>query len=287
MRRISVCQISSFRWTFLEDVVRYANEGLQSLGVWRRKVDDFGTAAAIDLLYEMKMSVSSLHWTGGFTGDGQTFSDGIEDAIVSIQLASRMNAGCLIVHPGSRNGHTTSHAFRLLQSALDTLVPIAADYGVKLALEPMPGKRRKPWTFIENFEDTMAVVERYSNRHLGIVLDLHHVGTDPTVFESLDQVVDRIKLVQLSDRETSTSANRLPLGDGQLPLDAWLSKLQKLGYTGQFELEVHGRAIEGMDYYCLLQSTREYFATKQINRLIDVRPEINELPRRYQLNREN
>ena len=27
------------------------------------------------------MSVSSVHWAGGFTGDGRTFSDAIEDDI--------------------------------------------------------------------------------------------------------------------------------------------------------------------------------------------------------------
>jgi sugar phosphate isomerase/epimerase len=288
MRRISVCQISSFRWTFLEDVVRYSNEGFQSIGIWRRKVEDFGAAAAIDLLYERKLSVSSVHWAGGFTGDGQSFADGIEDAIEAIQLASRMSAGCLIIHPGSRNGHTTSHAFRLLHSAINTLIPIATDYGVKLALEPIPGNRCSPWTFIENFEDTLAILDRYSKHQLGLVLDLHHVGLQPQIFEWLDRYVDRIELVQLADRELSASqAHRLPLGEGQLPVEAWLSKLQQFGYGGQFELEVHGRAIEGMDYFWLLQETLEYFGTKKINRLIDVQPQPKKAPRDYQLNREN
>lgn len=288
MRRISVCQCSSFRWTFLEDVVRYSTQGFQSIGLWRRKVEDIGAAAAIDLLYEMKMSVSSVHWAGGFTGDGQSFACSIEDAIEAIQLASRTNASCLILHPGSRNGHTTSHALRLFESAIKTLVPIAADYGVKLALEPIPGKRHTPFTFVEAFEDTLAILDRYSTRHLGLVLDLHHVGFDPQIFERLNQFVNRIELVQLADRNlTESHTHRLPLGQGELPIDAWLSKLQQLGYAGQFELEVHGRGMEGIDYFSLLQATNEYFETKKINRLIDVRPQTKGAPRRYQLNREN
>ena len=286
MRRISVCQISSFRWSFLEDVARYSNEGFNSIGIWRRKVEDFGVAAAIDLLYEMKMSVSSVHWAGGFTGDGQSFADGIEDAIKAIQLASRVNAGCLIVHPGSRNGHTTSHAFRLFESAIKTLIPIATDYGVKLALEPMPGQRCSPWTFIEDLEDTLGILERHSQRQLGMVLDLHHVGFDSQVFERLEQFVDRIQLVQLADRVlTAPQPNRLPLGAGQLPFDSWLSRLQDLGYSGQYELEVHGRAIEGMDYFSLLKSTSDYFETQKINRLIKA-PRSKNAARDFQLNRE-
>ncbi len=288
MRRISVCQFSSFRWTFFEDVVRYATAGFDSIGVWRRKVEDFGTAAAIDLLYEMKMSVSSIHWAGGFTGDGQTFAEGIEDAIDAIQLASRMNAGCLILHPGARNGHTNSHAHRLFHSAIETLIPIAADYGVKLALEPIPGKRFTPWTFVENFDDTLALLQRYSRRRLGLVLDLHHVGFDPQVFEALERFADRIELVQVADRDLNDShARRLPLGQGQVPIDAWLGKLQQFGFAGKFELEVHGPGIEGTDYFSLLQSTLAYFESSKIKRLIDVRPRTSKLPKDYQLNPKN
>ena len=119
--RVSICQFSTYRWSFYEDVIRYSTLGFESMGLWRQKIDDFGRSAAIDLLYENKMSVSSVHWAGGFTGDGRTFSDSIEDAIESIHLASQVDADCLIIHPGSRNGHTTSNATRLMKSALSQL----------------------------------------------------------------------------------------------------------------------------------------------------------------------
>ncbi|MDB4381179.1 sugar phosphate isomerase/epimerase, partial [Mariniblastus sp.] len=86
--RVSICQFSTYRWSFYEDVIRYSTHGFETMGLWRQKIDDFGRSAGIDLLYENKMSVSSVHWAGGFTGDGRTFSDAIEDAIESIHLAS-------------------------------------------------------------------------------------------------------------------------------------------------------------------------------------------------------
>lgn len=297
MRRISICQFSTFRWSFLEDVVRYATLGFDSIGIWRRKIDDFGHDAAADLLYESKLSVSSLHWAGGFTGDGQSFADAIEDAIESIQLASRLNAGCLIIHPGSRNGHTTSNANRLFRSALTHLMPIAADYGVKLAIEPIPEKRCSPWTFIESFHDSLALLDQFPERDLGLNLDLYHVGFNSEIFERLEQYVDRIALVQLADanlssyqehgdRETRNESYRIPLGQGELPLENWLTQLQQLGYTGRFELEVHGAAIESDEYYSLLESTHEFFANETIEQLVDVRPQ-NALTKRYQLDRKN
>ena len=109
MRRISISELSTLRWSFYQDAIRYASLGFESIGVWRQKIDDFDQSAAIDLLFELNMQVSSLHWAGAFTGcDGKSFTEAIEDAEEAIQLARLLDADCLIVHPGSRNGHTHS-----------------------------------------------------------------------------------------------------------------------------------------------------------------------------------
>lgn len=281
-RRVSVCQFSTFRWSFQEDVVRYASHGFDSIGLWRQKIDDCGAEAAIDLLYETKMAVSTVHWVGGFTGDGQTFSDAIEDAIESIQLASRVNAGCLIIHPGSRNGHTTSHAFRLFKSALSTLVPIASDYGVKLALEPMTNRQASAWTFMDSLDSSLEVMSEFPADSLGWVFDTYHFGFDAELYERFDELVERLEVVQLADRNLliekthrsrlGNDSFRLPLGQGQVPIEAWLGKLQRLGYTGGYELEVHGSATAGMDYHTLLNSSADYFSTPNVKALMDSRP---------------
>ncbi|MFK7768999.1 MAG: sugar phosphate isomerase/epimerase family protein [Mariniblastus sp.] len=295
MKRISVCQFSTFNWTFFEDVVRYSNHGFNSIGVWRRKADDFDTEAAADLLHDMKMSVSSIHWAGGFTGDGMSFSEAIEDATEAIQLASKLNAGCLILHPGSRNGHTTSHATRLFESAISELIPTAADYGVKLALEPMPSAQPSSFTFFDQFQDSISLLEKFPKEHLGLILDLYFVGFDSGVFEFLERFIDRVELVQLADRNLllpkqksnrGCESFRLPLGNGELPIEAWLSKLQMLGYPGQFELEVHGQLLGHKNYFQTLDQTSDYFSQEKIDALIQ--PSHNVQARqRVQLNKDD
>ena len=132
--QIAVSEFSTPRWSFHQDVIKYASRGINKIGVSRRKVDDLGKAAAADLLFEMKMEVSSVNWAGGFTGsDGFSFVEAIDDAIEAIVFASRINAECLLIYPGGRNGHTNRHASRLFENALDTLIPIAADYNIPLS----------------------------------------------------------------------------------------------------------------------------------------------------------
>ncbi len=266
-RRISICQFSTFRWTFEEDVIRYATHGFKNIGIWRRKLDE-DCLAAIDLLYEAKMSVSSVHWAGGFTGDGQSFSNAIEDGVEAIELASRVDAGCLIIHPGSRNGHTTSHARRLFSSALENLLPIAADYGVTLALEPVLDQLANPWSFMNQFEESIEFLQQFPSQHLGLVLDLFSFGFDSNVFELLASYVNRISLVQIADRCQANPLARLPLGAGQVPLKRWLGSLQQLGYSGSFELEVHGPSVKEIDYFSLLDQTHNFFSERSMDRLI-------------------
>jgi len=270
--RISICQFSTFRWTLEEDVARYATHGFKSIGVWRRKIDD--EASAIDLLFENKMSVSSVHWAGGFTGDGTTFSEAIEDAINAIEFARNVGGDCLIIHPGARNGHTTSHATRLFQSALDELTPVARDYEIQLALEPNLSYETNPWTFFDRFQDSLDILEGYDPKTLGLVLDLFDVGFDSTIFEAIEQFSDRISLVQIADRKLATNGLtdqnglRLAPGQGDCQLSKWLNRLQQVGYVGKFEVEVHGNPA--IDYYELLDHTHEYFNEQSISQLLTV-----------------
>jgi len=263
-RRISVSQLSTFRWRFDEDVLRFSNYGFESLGIWRRKLEDFGSPEAIDLLYDHKMSVSSVHGAGGFTGDGVSLKEAIDDAISAIQLASRVDAGCLILHPGPRNGHTNSHAKRLLTTALNELMPAAADYGVQLALEPMSFKAAGRWTFFRRFDETLELLSQFPSRYLGLVLDLFAIQFDRKVFQSLTSFADRISLVQLADRSSEQPETRLSLGQGDAPVANWLVELQNCGYAKQYELEVHGSFNDELEYFKLLDQAQLFFDNQNV-----------------------
>ncbi len=261
MRQISVSQFTTFKWTFEEDLLRYQALGFDSIGIWRRKIDDFGHREAIDMLYDSSLTVSSLNWAGGFTGsDGRSFIDAVDDAIDAISLASKMNAGTLIVHPGARNNHTNSHAFRLLESALQEIGPVAEDFGVRLSIELIPGFVDSPWTFIHSFSQVDQLLDTFDPRQLGLVLDLYYAGLNAPTMNRLERFADRINLVQLSDRMSAseTKESRLLPGQGTVDIAAWVTKLDALNYDGPIELEVHGEGVEGIDYFDRLDLASDY-----------------------------
>ncbi|MCP4812522.1 MAG: sugar phosphate isomerase/epimerase, partial [Planctomycetaceae bacterium] len=128
--RLSISELTTYRWTFDEDVYHYGQMGISALGVWRQKLADFGEDKGRELLADSEMDVSSVFWAGGFTGsDGRNQRESLADAGEAIELAAFLEASCLLLYTGPRGGHTFNHADRLFRSALDELMPIAEHHG--------------------------------------------------------------------------------------------------------------------------------------------------------------
>jgi sugar phosphate isomerase/epimerase len=256
MDRFAVNEVTTFRWNFLEDVARYSTLGFGGIGLWRHKISDYCDQTVGESVRRAKLKVSSLQWVGGFTGSaGFSFADAIDDAVCAIRSASILQADCLIVHPGAMNGHIRRHAQRLLTDALDSLIPVAQDFGVRLALEPMVSSRGgRQFTFVNDIESTFDVLSRYPTAHLGFVLDLFHLGHDLQFGARIAEVVDRLALVQIADRDGHGGMRRRMPGKGTLDLAGWIRCIEDAGYRGFYEFELFGDEIASRDPFRLLES---------------------------------
>jgi sugar phosphate isomerase/epimerase len=244
----------------VDDVIRYREHGYRAIGVWRPKLADFGESKGRELLRELDMSVSSVHWAGGFTGhDGRTFRDSLHDALDAIQITADLDADCLTVLAGSRSGHTRSHAKRLFLQALKEMAEAAQALGVQLAVEPMHSGCAHDFTFLTSIPDTLEILSRIGQSNVGIVFDCYHMAQDPEVLEWLPQVVPYIRLVQCADAKQAPMGeqNRCLLGHGHLPILEIISTIEQYGYDGYYEVELAGEDVEEYDYEHLLDSSRE------------------------------
>ena len=254
----------------------YRNFGFESIGVWRQKIEDHGVSEAVDLIHESSLSVSSLHFAGGFTGDGCSLKDSLEDTLNAIDLAGRLNANCLLIHPGSLNGHLKSHIAKVFQSVLDEILPYAEARDVQLVIEPVLDQSYSKFTFYQTIDETIDLLE--ANPTLGVALDLYHVGMDAIAFDRLPEFADRIKLVQLADRTQHSwfqqkyrvnerKSFRVPLGEGDIQIQKWLSRLNGLGYRGAFELELFGAGISDCPF-SLLEQTCEFMSMPKLRQAL-------------------
>lgn len=262
MARLSINEMTTYRWSFEEDVQEYVSAGIHSMAVWRQKLSDFGEEKGMELLAESGVSVSSLMWAGGFTGsDGRSYDDAVADAREAIRLAAELQAECLIVYSGAGAGHTRSHSKRLLHAALKQLLPIACEFGVTLALEPVPVACGNEWSFVSDLDEACRLLDEIANPQLQLVFDTYHFGHAPAAIDRLPELVSRIAIVQLADgrQPPRGEQSRCPLGDGSIPLAAITSQLLRAGYAGTFDLKLMGEEIETCDYAELLIQSKLVF----------------------------
>lgn len=261
MAAISVSEVTTYLWPFDKDVQTYASYGLSSIGVWRQKLTDYGEEKGAELLAEVGMDVSHLYFAGGFTGyDGGSLQDAIDDAQQALEVAALIQADCLTLYTGSRGGHTYNHAHRLLQLALDQILPTAEELGVALALEPMDTRAATDWTFLTDLEQALEVVDRRSNPLLKMALDTYHWGGDEKLYSLLPDLVPHLAIVHLGDCTFTPSRDheRCLLGAGNVPLQSMITALSEHGYDAIYDIRLMGEDIEVADDERVLRDSYQF-----------------------------
>jgi sugar phosphate isomerase/epimerase len=206
-----------------------------------------------------------VQWAGGFTGaDGRSFAESVGDALDAVEAARVLGASVVVLHSGCRGGHTRSHARRLLVHAIAAVEPAAARAGVTLALKPLHPAAAADCSFLTSLAEALEVVEEcraaaVRPASIGLAVDLWHFADDPAFEALLPAVAAATAVVQVADRTgpPTPEQERLPPGHGSLPLQSAVSRLVSLGFSGWFEFDPVGEAVEVRGYDAVLADVRQ------------------------------
>jgi sugar phosphate isomerase/epimerase len=249
--RFSINQITTFHNSFEQDITSYIDAGISTIGLWKRKLDDYGHAEAVERLRAAELSVSTFSHVGGFTGsNGMGFSDALDEAYESMFLARATGAKAVVVAPGSR-GHqfTQSHERRLVCQAIRELSYAAEDLDLDLILQPMRREYARRWSYLHSIDDMQRLMERVNRPRVKMALDTFQLAKEPELLERLGGLVSRIGVVQLSDciEKPASNYDRFLPGDGDLPLAEIVRTLTSGGYRGYFDVQIWSNKIWDLD----------------------------------------
>ena len=254
--KLAVNETTTHRWSFLEDVTSYCEAGFGAIGVWLPKLVQFGEERGIELIRDSGMSVSSVSWTGGFTGwDGQSFQDSIDDARSAVKTAGELNAESLIVISGARCGHTLSHARQLLNDALKILVDDAGEYGLALALQPMSSRE---CSFLTSLDETLEILDECNHPLVKMAFDVSQLWKEPHLLERIPEIASLVTTLQLCDQRDPPQSefDQLLPGDGEIPLEEITTAFLDADYDGFFEIKIWSEELWDSDYSDLLRTCR-------------------------------
>jgi sugar phosphate isomerase/epimerase len=263
MPRISINEMTTYHWSLLEDVTGYQAAGIKTIGVWRRKLCDFGEERGVELLRESGLAVSSFSSAGGFTGsDGQTFREAVDDALDAVRLAAEIRAGCLVVVTGGRAGHTLNHARRILRDALWEIGDAAGRAGLSIALQPVHRQPVERWSFLTTLDATLDMLAWCDHPRVGMVFDFFHLWREPDLCRRIPQALPWIKIAALCDARPPARGDEdrcLP-GAGLLPLSEIIEALETNGFRGVYDVQLLSDQCWQADYGALLADCRDSLA---------------------------
>jgi sugar phosphate isomerase/epimerase len=119
------------------------------------------------------------------------------------------------------------------------LADIAADHGVRIALEPLNPVLLNAETAIWTYGQALDVVQEVGRENVGVCLDLWNVWQDPDLVPRLADAPDRLFLLQVSDWRTPRSRmDRRGVGTGDIPVGRLLHAAHGVGYRGPWVLEI-------------------------------------------------
>ncbi len=263
MPRLSMNEMTTFRWSFEEDVAQYAAAGFTAMGVWRQKLSDFGEEKGIELFAQAEDG--RLQFALGRRIHRQRWP--LRSARAST-MPSRPFAWprrCMpaawwsTAAPGPATRTATRR--RLLRDAFRELVRVADDYDVTLAIEPMHAGCAAEWTFLTNLDEALALIDAAESPRVKLAFDTYHLGLEPDIVGRIPALAGRIAVVHLGDskEQPDGESNRCRLGEGTIPLAEIVTALESAGYSGFYDVELMGEDIEAVDYRELLEHSRQAF----------------------------
>lgn len=254
LSRLSLNQKTTNRWTLPEAIDGCVRAGLGSLGVWREPLAEIGLDRARRLLDDAGLRVSSLCRGGFLTAlDDLSFEASLQENRRAIEEAAAISADCLVMvvgglPPGSRD---LPAARARVAEGIHRLVPVAADHGVRLALEPMHPIFTADRGVLATLGEALDLAELYPADQVGVVVDSFHVWWDPQLEAQITRAAGRIASFQVCDWITPLPADTLlsrgMMGDGHIDFRHHLELVTAAGYDGDIEVEIFNADVWAAD----------------------------------------
>jgi sugar phosphate isomerase/epimerase len=237
VKRFSFNQATAKYWPLPDVVAGCAAAGVESVGLWREPVAEYGLAKSAALVRDAGLSVSTLCRGGFFGADGW-----LEDNRRAVDEAAELGAPVLVLVCGGLSGRPLADARARVAAGIEALVPHALDAGVRLAVEPMHPMFTADRSVVATLGGALELVSPLPVDAVGIALDTYHVWWDEGLFRLIRAAGERIACVQLADWVLPLPADvlvgrGLP-GAGCVEFGGFLRAVDRAGYAGPIEVEV-------------------------------------------------
>lgn len=230
-------------YTLEQDIENAGKVVFEGVELWVEKVEKYlQHHSPEDLKAELqKWNLQAASLCGyGLDPSQKDSSEAVKRIGEAARVANAIGCPILLVFGGGMpEGATKSEAIKKAAKLAREFGEACAEFGVKIALEPlglhsfMPGPR-----------EALQIAEEAGLNNIGIMMDtFHYYKSGVSIDEIASIPIKKLLIVHINDceqlpREQLTDAHRLYPGLGVIPLREMLGVLKQKGYDGFLSVEI-------------------------------------------------
>jgi sugar phosphate isomerase/epimerase len=244
--RLSLNQITVDQWSLSEALEGCQRAGIGWIGPWRHKVKEVSLDAAVRLVRESGLGVSSYCRGGFFPVASGEFAARRDDNRRAVDEAFELGTDVLVLVCGPAIDGDLASARAQVTEGIAELVPHARSAGVRLGIEPLHPMFAADRSVIVTLGQALDMAGAFAPEEVGVIVDAYHVWWDPSLYEQIERAAGRVLGFHVSDWTVPTPeflAGRGLMGDGVIELRKIRAAVEGAGYRGPIEVEVINRKL--------------------------------------------
>ncbi|HZG34746.1 MAG TPA: TIM barrel protein [Gaiellaceae bacterium] len=249
---LSLSEISTVGASFADDLGAYHAAGFDGIGIWEMKLGD--DAADLTALEASSLRVTNCVplvpsiLPNGLIAGPEDVDERVEALCDSIRRLARYEPEAVLCLTGAAGGRPEAEARRLVVEGLRRLAEAAASAGVRLALEPVHPVQRDALSLVTSIPEAIELLEEADVAHVGLLVDLWHLGHLPSIERDLGAHVARIAGLHVAEPDPAAVPERALPGKRAQELVALLTNA---GWGGSLDVEIFGVPEEPSSFWAL------------------------------------
>jgi len=229
---------------FEEACERYAKLGVTGISIWRDAVAEMDYLKIKKCMKENGLSAVSYVRGGFFPSiDKEKRTNSIKDNINMLEEASQMEIPMLVLVCGAEPRQSLTVSREQISKGIESILPTAQKYGVKLAIEPLHPMYADTRSAITSLKQANDMAEYFNSDLVGVAVDVYHVWFD----EDLEKQIKRcgannnLYAYHICDWNVPTEdmlLDRGLMGEGCIPLKKIRNWVEMAGFNGFNEVEI-------------------------------------------------
>lgn len=230
--KYSVCLDAVYAGKAVADSMRRVREsGCSAVEFWSWWDKDYEAVA--DLAERLGLNIAAFCTKFIPLTDPQARARYLEGLRESIQVAGRLRCNTLITQTGPDTGAPREEQYRSLLDGLRACVPLLAESGVTLVVEPLNTKVDHPGYFLSAAQEAFDLIDEVGAPSVRVLYDIYHQQvTEGDILRSLLPNLDKIGHIHAAG-----APGRDELTRGELNYPNIFSSLRAAGYERYVGLE--------------------------------------------------